>query len=194
MGQILICSIKRTNRSKSASPKVVRFGGHGSDPDTAQPLSFFCEPVRLAEYALSGGCKAIDQYGQFLEGYADVTARSNRKGPEASHQSFPTHPAAITMGQEGLIGGHGRVRQLESFSCLGRSRADPIALCQCSESCNEPKPPLDSYALTFLKQLLFPLHTLYHITELLELLNLAIVPHCQLYLKHVSSNIPRVFF
>ena len=35
--------------------------------------------------------------------------------PEASHQSFPTHPAAITMGQEGLIGGHGRVRQLESF-------------------------------------------------------------------------------
>jgi hypothetical protein len=37
------------------------------------------------------------------------------KAPEVSHQSFPTHPAAITMGQEGLIGGHGRVRQLELF-------------------------------------------------------------------------------
>jgi hypothetical protein len=45
------------------------------------------------------------------------------------------------MGQEGLIGGHGRVRQLETF-IVGRSRADPIALCQAPNlegNCNEPK-------------------------------------------------------
>jgi hypothetical protein len=60
------------------------------------------------------------------------------KAPEASHQSFPTHPAAITMGQEGLIGGHGRVRQLESFfvgTWKKQSRSD--CSLSCSESCGE---------------------------------------------------------
>jgi len=121
------------------------------------------------------------------------------KAPEASHQSFPTHPAAITMGQEGLIGGHGRVRQLESFfvgTWKKQSRSDcslPV-LRILRGNATSPKPALDSCTLTLFKQLLFLLRTLYHIIELFGLLKFSVVLHCQLYLKHVASNIPRVFF
>lgn len=83
--------------------------------------------------------------------------------------------------------------------CRNLEEAEPIRLLFASApnlagKCNEPKAGSCQCTLTFFKQLLFLLRTLYHIIELFGLLKFSVVLHCQLYLKHVASNIPRVFF